>query len=198
MQESWAHVGRLWTNGEPFLAVGAALRDAWRGFTEDHYDQVVQLGQYETSVPVGASRAVLVGSDGVVRDDSWIEVFTSASGTIALVQASGPNYPHVLAEALAYPDTEDDLGDTLIVGNGELAIFSAASDGTGPYSVPLVPAKPGPVPPVHGPPSRETDPGLLLAGIDTTYQLKVRWYTVLDDDSCFARWLLIPRPTADR
>jgi hypothetical protein len=76
--------------------------------------------------------------------------------------------------------------------------FSAASDGTGPYSVPLVPAKPGPVPPVHGPPSRETDPGLLLTGVDTTYQLKVRWYTVLDDESCFARWLLIPRPTAGR
>jgi hypothetical protein len=37
-----------------------------------------------------------------------------------------------------------------------------------------------------------------LAGADTTYQLKVRWYTELEDDSRFARWLLIPNTPTHR
>jgi hypothetical protein len=115
-----------------------------------------------------------------------------------VVQASGDDYPQALAQALAYADVDDELGEALVVDSGELAVFSAACDGTGPYSVPLVPAGPGPVPAVHGPPSRETDPGLLLTGGELIYQLKVRWYTELDDDSCFARWLLIPNGAADR
>ena len=108
-QEPWIHIGRLWTNGEPFLAVDAALRDAWRGFSDDHYfDQVVELAPDETSIPVGGGRAVLVGGDGVVRDDSWMEVFTSVDGAIAIVQASGSDYPQTLADALAYPRTADE------------------------------------------------------------------------------------------
>jgi hypothetical protein len=197
MQDSWVHVGRLWTNGEPFLAVDAALRDAWHGFSNDEFDQIVELGPQDTSIPVGAGRAVLVGGDGVVRDDSWIEVFEAASGLVAIVQASGPNYPDVLAIALDYPDAEDEDGDTLLVRSGELAIFSAAADGSGPYSMPLLPAQPGPVPPVHGPPSREEDPGLLFSTAHEAYKLKVRWYTELDEDNCFARWLLIPVQTND-
>src|SRR5712671_1762255 len=43
---------------------------------------------------------------------------------------------------------------TLKVSSGELAIFSTALDGAGAGSVPLLTAQPGPVPPVHGPPSR--------------------------------------------
>jgi hypothetical protein len=31
MHDPWEHIGRLWTNGDPFLAVDAALRSAWRG-----------------------------------------------------------------------------------------------------------------------------------------------------------------------
>src|SRR5689334_4904804 len=104
--------------------------------SEDHFDQVVDLPENETSVPVGSGRGVLVGADGVVRDDSWIEVFTSAKGTIAITQASGDDYPRALAAALDYPDDEDEPGDTLVVDSGELAIFSAAADGTGPYSMP--------------------------------------------------------------
>jgi hypothetical protein len=74
MLGTWTHVGRLWTNGEPFLVVDAALRDAWHGFSKSEYDQVARLGRQGTSIPVGTGRAVLVGGDGVVRDDSWIEV----------------------------------------------------------------------------------------------------------------------------
>ena len=192
VHDPWIHVGRLWTNGDPFLAVDAALRDAWHGFSIDEFDQVVRLSVQETSVPVGAGRGLVVGADGVVRDDSWIEVFQSASGAVALVQASGPDYPGALTAALDYPDAEDQDGDTLKVSSGGLAIFSAAEDGAGPYSTPLLTARPGPVPAVHGRPSDETDQGLLLSTPHTAYQLKVRWYTRIDEDSCFARWLLLP------
>src|ERR1700739_4362046 len=72
MRDPWVHVGRLWTNGEPFLAVDATLRSAWHGFSNDDYDQIVTLGQQDTSVPVGAGRGLLVGADGIVRDDSWM------------------------------------------------------------------------------------------------------------------------------
>jgi hypothetical protein len=142
MRGPWMHVGRLWTNGEPFLAVDAALRDAWQGFSSDEFDQVAGLGPGNTSLSVGAGRAAVVGGDGVVRDDSWIEVFEAASGLVAIVQASGPDYPAVLARALAYPDAEDEDCDTLMVSSRELA--------------------------------------------------QRHWYTELDEDNCFARWLLIP------
>jgi hypothetical protein len=197
MRDEWVHVGRLWTNGEPFLAVDAALRHAWHGFSNDAYAQVIPLGWPDTSIPVGSGRAVLVGADGVVRDDSWIEVFTTGDGRVALVQASGPDYPDILARALSYPVTDDQDGGALKAGSGELAIFSAATDGTGPGSGPFASARPGPVPPLHGPPSRDVDPGLLISAAYTGYKLKARWYTRLDEDNCFARWLLIPAQAND-
>lgn len=194
----WTHVGRLWTNGDPFLAIDATLRDAWRGFSQDEYSQVAGLGPQDASIAVGTGRAAVVGADAVVRDDSWMEVFEAADGQVAIVQAAGPDYPDVLARALKYPDADDEDGGTLNVSSGELAIFSAAADGTGPYSMPLVTARPGSVPPVHGPPpSGEVDPGLLFSSAQTAYGLKVRWYTELDQHNCFARWLLTPARTGD-
>ncbi|YCK32839.1 hypothetical protein ACNF49_01660 [Actinomadura sp. ATCC 39365] len=38
------HLGRLWTDGDPFLAVDASLRGAWRGFSGNQYDDIVDLG----------------------------------------------------------------------------------------------------------------------------------------------------------
>jgi len=195
MHDLWAHVGRLWTNGEPFLAVDAALRDAWQGFSKDDFDQIIGHSWQDTGIPVGAGRAVLVGGDRVVRDDSWIEVFQAVSGQVAIVQARGLEYPDALARALDYPDADDEDGETLRVSSGELAIFSAAVDGAGPYSVPLLTATPGPVPLVHGPPPGDMGHGLLFPAAHTAYHLKVRWYTELDDHSCFARWLLTPVQT---
>jgi hypothetical protein len=201
MRDEWVHVGRLWTNGEPFLAVDAALRGAWQGHSNDDFDQLSELGWQDTSVPVGTGRAVIVGADGVVRDDSWMEVFETGAGVVAIVQASGPDYPEVLARALRYPAEEDEDGDALAVGSGEIAIFSSALDGKGPHSDPFASARPGQVPPVYRacfygepPPS-----GLLLPAPHVAYKLKVRWYTILDEDNCFARWLLVPRtPTTDQ
>lgn len=193
--ERWVHIGRLWTNGDPFLAVDAALRSAWHGFSDDRYDEVVDLGLPDTSLAVGTGRAAVVGADGVVRDDSWMEVFEAEGGVIAVVQASGPDYAHILAEALRYPIVDDDNADVLVVPSGELALFSAANDGDGQYSDPFVGARPGSVPATHGPPSRAVDPGLLLTANHTAYHLKVRCYTELDEQRCFARWLLLPVAT---
>jgi hypothetical protein len=121
-----------------------------------------------------------------------MEVFQTEDGGIAVVQASGPDYPRVVNEALHYPDADDEVGDPLIVSSGELALFSAACDGAGPYAALLVPARRGPVPLEHGRPSNEVDPGLLITTTYTTFGFKVRWYTLLDEESCFARWLLTP------
>ncbi|MGH3296199.1 MAG: hypothetical protein ACRDP7_30820 [Trebonia sp.] len=198
MQDLWVHIGRLWTNGDPFLAVDATLRSAWRGFSNNDYDQVVALSPEEdTSVPVGAGRGLLVGADGVVRDDSWMEVFAAQSGLLAVVQASGPDYPDILARALAYPVDDDQDGDALTVDSGQLAIFSAAGDGTGRYSGPWTSPRPGPGPDVHGPPTSEVDPGLLIPAPHIRYRFKVRWHTWPDEDNCFARWLLLPALPGD-
>lgn len=108
------------------------------------------------------------------------------------MQADGLDYPDVLARALGCPDEGDQAADTLKVSSGELAIFSEVFDSTGPYSVPLLAAQPGPVPPGHGPPSPEACQGLRIPATYRAYQLKVRRYTELDPGECFARWLLIP------
>lgn len=45
MRDKWVHIGRLWTNGETFLAVDAALRGGWQGASNDDFDRVIALGQ---------------------------------------------------------------------------------------------------------------------------------------------------------
>lgn len=194
MNDSWVHIGRLWTNGEPFLAVDAELRAAWRGMSDDEFERViVGLPPEATGVAVGSGRGVLVGADGVVRDDSWIEVFEDRRGAIAFVQASGDDYREALLGALAFPMDRDEAGESLSVPTGKVAVFSAAVDGTGELSQPLLAPRPGPVPLRHGPPTGRVDPGMLLSTGTREYRLGVRWYTELSDgDGCFARWLLTP------
>jgi len=41
-------------------------RSAWRGFSDDHYDDIVHFAAQHISVAVGAGRALLVRADGVV------------------------------------------------------------------------------------------------------------------------------------
>ncbi|MDI6101644.1 hypothetical protein QLQ12_23770 [Actinoplanes sp. NEAU-A12] len=193
MRDEWIHVGRLWTNGEQFLAIDSAGRGDWRGDSDEEFDRTLELTPEETGLSVGMRMAVLVGGDGVVRDDSWIEVFQGESGVLAFVQASGPDYRMALAAALAYPDDEDLDGAVVTVDSGELAVFTAAADGDGEFANPFEQARPGPVPAEHGSPSRGVDPGLLISTVGVAaYRLKVRWFTELDEKSCFARWLLIP------
>ncbi|BAL91214.1 hypothetical protein AMIS_59940 [Actinoplanes missouriensis 431] len=196
MPRTWTHIGRLWTNGEPFLAIDGAHRGAWDTDEDgaDDFERILDMGE-ETSLTVGDGRAVLVGGDGVVRDDSWIEVFVSGDeGILAVVQAGGPDYRAALAAALRYPDGDDREGDILPVDSGELAIFSAASDGAGEYATPLLPPRPGPVPAKHGWPLSDIHPGLLIpTGAVRAYRTRIRLFTRIGDDVCFARWLLVPR-----
>jgi hypothetical protein len=193
VENGWTHIGRLWTNGEPYLAVDSGIRDRWLGFSQDEYfDRVVELGPDETGILLGEQVAAVVGADGVVRDDSWMEVFQRTDGSVAIIQASGDDYRQTLAAALRYPEDPADPSTLINVRSGELAIFSAACDGVGEYSMKLLPARPGHAPTKHGAPSPEQDTGLLLTARSATYRVITRSYTELDDPSCFARWLLIP------
>ena len=92
---------------------------------------------------------------------------------------------------------DDQDGDALMVNTGQLAIFSAAADGTGRYSGPWASAQPGPVPDVPGPPADGPAPGLLMPVPHSRYRFKVRWHTWPDEDHCFARWLLTPASPGD-
>jgi hypothetical protein len=189
----WEHVGRLWTNGEPFLAVDAEIRSAWRGFSDDTYfDQVVHMGPEDTGISVGTRRGVLVGIDAALSDEGWVEVLVSDDGSIALLYAAGATYRRILEAALAYPHDDDQRGETLEVPSRRLSIFSSALDGGGPHSVPFVEAQQGAMPVDEGVPTRGDDPGILISTGATRYQLKIRWYTELDEDRVFARWLFIP------
>ncbi|MFI7547473.1 hypothetical protein [Actinoplanes sp. NPDC049599] len=197
MPDDWVHLGRLWTNGDPYLAVDAAVRHLWLGFSEDEYfDRIVDLGPEETGISLGEHTAAVVGADGVVRDDSWMEVFESPEGSIAIIQASGDDYRKTLTAALRYPGDSDDPGTTIHVRSGELAVFSAACDGAGEYSMTLRPALPGRAPAEHGAPARAADTGLLVKTRSTRYRVEARSYTELDGASCFARWLLVPEQPA--
>ncbi|GLY78629.1 hypothetical protein Airi01_068960 [Actinoallomurus iriomotensis] len=190
---SWTHVGRIWTNGEPFLAMDAPLREHWRGGTdEDAYAALCHLGWEVTSVPVGPGRAALIGTDGVVGDEGWLEVFTVAHDALAVVQVSGPDYDSLLSAALSFPADDDDAGDVVEVRSGGLALFSAAMDGVGPHGAELVRTNPRPPPVTRPPMSQGLDPGLMLAMVRGEYMLRIRWYTELGDEGCFARWLLLP------
>ncbi|GAB2825521.1 hypothetical protein GCM10027176_32490 [Actinoallomurus bryophytorum] len=194
MRLSWTHVGRIWTNGEPFLAMDARLREHWHGGTdEDAFEEICDLGWEVTGLPVGPDRAALVGTDGVVGDEGWLEVFTAGHDALAVVQVSGADYGSLLGTALGFPTGEDTPGDVIEVGSGALALFSAALDGTGPDGAELVRADPGPPPVTRPRTPRGIAPGLLVAMDRGAYTLRVRWYTELGDDGCFARWLLMPR-----
>lgn len=130
VERGWTHIGRLWTNGEPYLAVDSALRHRWLGSSDDEYfDRIVDLAPEETSILLSDQAAAVVGGDGVVRDDSWMEVFESADGAIAIVQAAGDDYPQAVAAALRFAETASESDTVISVSSGQLAIFSAACDG---------------------------------------------------------------------
>ncbi|GIF98236.1 hypothetical protein [Catellatospora citrea] len=189
---SWTHIGRLWTNGEPHLAIDGDLRQHWHGYDDEVYERLVTtLAAEPVSIPVGSATAALLG-DGVVRDDSWMEVFTATDGRIAIIQAGGSDYRTCVAAALSYPLDADDLVADLEVPSGNIALFSSACEGVGEGSMELIAPRPGEVPAEHGWPSPELDTGLLVPASSTLYQVRSRSYTKLDEGGCFARWLLIP------
>jgi hypothetical protein len=71
VSEPWIHLGRVWTNGEPLLAMDSGLVDAWD--SDERFDELVDLGSEATRIPVGGGFAGIIG-DGSVNDEGWIEV----------------------------------------------------------------------------------------------------------------------------
>jgi len=194
VSEPWIHIGRVWTNGEPLLAMDSGLVDAWD--SDERFDELVDLGSEATRIPVGGGFAGIIG-DGSVNDEGWIEVFQSGRDRLAVLHVSGQPYDHALKDALAYPTDADAHGGTLTLPGGELALFSSALDEVRDNSVPLVRASPGPTPRAYRPasmstPRAEVVTGLLVALPAGAYRLQVRWRTGVADDAVFARWLLSP------
>lgn len=200
MPRNWIHVGRCWTNGEPFLAMDADLLPLWRGSSNNVFEEVVvPLDQDVTSLPVGTGSAGLIATDPFVSDEGWLEVFRSADdrSDIAVVQAGGPDYPAVLAAALAHPEEDGELGDLVAVPSGRLVFLSAALDGTGEMGASTSGERPGPVPGSQDYDEDDDDAGGPLLNVGPrTFRLVVRWLVELDEDAAFARWLLLGEDAA--
>ncbi|TKJ33122.1 hypothetical protein [Blastococcus sp. CCUG 61487] len=191
---TWTHVGRCWTNGEPFLALDAELLPEWAGETGGDYEQLVPELDYDvTSIPVGSGRAALVLTDDEIGDEGWLEVFRADDGAVAVVQASAEHYPAALEAALALPADAGDPGDHVAVPTGRLAFISAALDGAGPQAAPLVPETPRSLPETDEHDQRQDDAGgPLLRATAHGFRIWVQWCTELDEDTAVARWLLVP------
>ncbi|RBY97458.1 hypothetical protein DQ237_00365 [Blastococcus sp. TF02-8] len=188
MPVAWTHVGRFWTNGEPFLAVDEELLPHWRGMSDEAYEALVPDLDYElTSIPVGAGRAAVVLTDPEIGDEGWLEVFRGDDGSIAVVQANAGDYRGTLDLALRFSAADEQLADGVAVPSGRLAFVSAALDGTGENGALLMPESPGPTPTTDDADPDDGSP--LLVVPPGSFRLSVRWRTELEDDAAFARWL---------
>ncbi len=194
MPRTWTHVGRCWSNGEPFLALDGDLLPDWSGETGGHYEQLVpDLDHDLTSIPVGAGRAALVLTDAEVADEGWLEVFRAADGAVLVLQVAADDYPAAVAAALAEPEDAAEPGDHIAVPSGRLAFISAALDGAGVEAAPLRPEIPGPIPVSGDHDERVAGAGTpLLRATAHGYRIWVQWSTELGEDGIFARWLLVP------
>jgi hypothetical protein len=192
MPRRWTHVGRCWTNGEPFLALDTELLPAWRGMSDGAYERLVPSLAYElTSVRVGEGRAGLILTDAEIGDEGWLEVFRADDDAVAVVQAYAEDYPAVLTAALDHPTDDDEPGDSIAVPGGRLAFISAALDGSGPDGAFLLPESPGALPSSCEPDDAAIDASPVLDVGPRTYAMSVRWMTELAEDVVFARWLLV-------
>ncbi|HYH27037.1 MAG TPA: hypothetical protein VD834_16950 [Blastococcus sp.] len=192
MPRAWTHVGRFWTNGEPFLALDETLLPEWRGESGAAYEALApELDYGLTGIPVGASAAGLVLTDPEIGDEGWLEVFRGDDGSVAVVQVDAGDYRGTLDAALAFPGTDDQPGEIVPVPSGRLAFVSAALDGTGEDGAFLLPESPGPTPDSGElADDASTDASPLLVVAPGSFRLSVRWRTELHQDAAFARWLL--------
>jgi hypothetical protein len=46
VSEPWIHIGRVWTNGEPLLAMDSGLVEAWD--SDERFDELLDLGSEAT------------------------------------------------------------------------------------------------------------------------------------------------------
>ena len=61
------------------LVADSHVAAGWRGSDDTEYDRVITHPEGLSAFEVGAGAGALIG-DGVVRDDSWIEVFAAPEG----------------------------------------------------------------------------------------------------------------------
>jgi hypothetical protein len=175
--QPWTHIGRVWTSGEPLLAMDASLAGAW---DSDRFDELIDLGAEAALIAVGDGTAAIIHGDGTVNDEGWIEIFGSGQDQLAFVHASGRPYDGVLHAALAY-----------------LPIRTPAAARSCCSAANWWCSAPRPTPPAYRPASAATPAAETLAGLAVplhprAYQLRVRWRTDLPGDAAFARWLLLP------
>lgn len=196
MPRTWTHVGRCWSNGEPFLVLDADLLPDWSGETGGHYERLVPDLDYAlTSIPVGAGRAAVVLTDAEIGDEGWLEIFRSDDGSVAVLQVLADDYPAALTAALAHPEAAADPGDHVAVPSGRLAFISAALDGAGVQAAPLAPESRRPLPASGDYDERQDDSGgPLLRATAHGFRLWVTWMTALGEDASFARWFFTPMP----
>ena len=89
------------------------------------------------------------------------------------------------------------VGRCRSVTNGEFGAFSAAVDVPGRTRRPCsLLSRPGAIRSWPAA-SRGGFGGLLSSTAHAVYKLKIRWYTELHEESCFARWLIIPAQARD-
>ncbi|MDT0277058.1 hypothetical protein [Blastococcus goldschmidtiae] len=194
MSRTWTHVGRCWSNGEPFLALDGDLLPDWSGETGGYYERLVPDLDFDlTSIPVGPGRAAVVLTDAEVGDEGWLEVFRADDGAVAVLQVSAGDYPAAVAAALAHPEDAAEPGDHVAVPSGRFAFISAALDGAGVDAAPLRPESPRPLPGSADYDERQADAGgPLLRATAHGFRIWVQWRTALDGDATFARWLFVP------
>jgi len=171
------------------LVADSLVAAGWHGYDETEYERVIDRPQGVDAFAVGAGAGVLIG-DGVVRDDSWIEVFASSDGGFAAVQAAGADYAATLRAALAVAQ-DYETGPTLLAPSGTVVVISSASDGSGDDAQPLAPARPGPDPRDHPWPDAGAEYGLSIEVPAGSYAVSGTWYTELAD-GCYARWRFLP------
>jgi hypothetical protein len=171
------------------LVADSLVAAGWRGSDDTEYDRVITHPEGLSAFEVGAGVGVLIG-DGVVRDDSWIEVFAAPEGGFAAVQAGGVDYAATLRAGLAVPG-DDETGPPLLIPCSTVVVMSSAGDGGGDYAQPLAVARPDPDPRNHSWPAATAQNGLSLDLPRGAYAVSGTWYTELGD-SCYARWRFLP------
>jgi hypothetical protein len=187
------HIGRIWSNGEPLLAMDASLLAAWRS-SEDQLVPIMSSGWDVTSGRIDGEDIGVVRFDATVNDSGWLELFKYANEQVVIVQAVGTPYRQVLDAALAFQSESDGNGSYVETRSGALVIWSSTLDGASDAASWLQVEEPGVPPEDWSESSTQHKGGLKIRVKSARYRLVARSMTELWEDASFARWKLAPAP----
>lgn len=126
MSRAWTRIGRLWTNGESFLALDANILPHWRGLSDNTYqDVIVGLSWDVTSVPVGEGSAAFIATDPEVGGEGWLEVFEYSEAIARHLMSCTATVPKWAA--LGQPG--EGRGPRPRAANGAAAVLGRSQDG---------------------------------------------------------------------